>query len=91
MVNDKKVVDSRNLIPVGSDEEWTLLPGDEVLVYAPYLPTNAEYRKHLMAWKGPFFVSKEIASDVFEVLGMGSRVPTTYHCSKLKRYQRPDP
>ena len=62
-----------------------------MLVYAPYLPTNAEHRKHLMAWKGPFFVSKEIASDVFEVLGMGPRVPTAYHRSKLKWYQRSDP
>ena len=61
-----------------------------MLVYAPHLPTNAEHRKHLMAWKGPFFVSKEIASDVFEVLGMGPEIPTAYHRSKLKRYQRPD-
>ena len=90
LVKDERVVDSRNLIPAGSDEEWTLLPGDEVLVYAPYLPTNAEHRKHLMAWKGPFFVSKEIASDVFEVLGMGPGIPTAYYRSKLKRYHRPD-
>ena len=90
LASDERVVDSRNLIPAGSDEDWTLLPGDEVLVYAPYLPTNAEHRKHLMAWKGPFFVSKEIAQDVFEVLGMGPGIPTAYHRSKLKRYQRFD-
>ena len=60
LVNDEKVVDSRNLIPAGSDEEWTLLSGDEVLVYAPYLPTNAEHRKHLMAWKGPFLCPRRL-------------------------------
>ena len=87
---DEKVADSRNLIPAGSDEVWSLLPGDEVLVHAPYLPTNAEHRKHLMAWKGPFFVSKEIATDVYEVLGMGPGIPTAYHRSKLKRYHRPE-
>ena len=86
---DEKVADSRNLIPAGSDEVWSLLLGDEVLVHAPYLPTNAEHRKHLMAWKGPFFVSKEIATDVYEVLGMGPGIPTAYHRSKLKRYHRP--
>ena len=91
LARDEQVVDSRNLIPVGSDEVWSLLPGDEVLVYAPYLPTNTEHRKHFMAWKGPFFVSKEIAADVFEVAGMEAGVPTAYHRSKLKRYQRPDP
>ena len=88
---DEQVADGRNLIPVGSDEVWSLLPGDEVLVYAPYLPTNTEHRKHFMAWKGPFFVSKEIAADVFEVVGMEAGVPTAYHRSKLKRYERPDP
>ena len=91
LASDERVADSRNLIPAGSDEIWSLLPGDEVLVYAPYLPTNAEYRKHLMAWKGPFVVSKEIAADVFEVLGMEAGIPTAYHRTKLKRYQRPDP
>ena len=55
LARDEQVVDSQNLIPVGSDEVWSLLPGDEVLVYAPYLPTNTEHRKHFMAWKGPFF------------------------------------
>ena len=91
LVRDEQVADSRNLIPAGSDEVWSLLPGDEVLVYAPYLPTNTEHRKHFMAWKGPFFVSKEIAADVFEVVGMEAGVPTAYHRSKLKRYERPDP
>ena len=57
-----------------------------MLVHAPYLPTNAEHRKHLMAWKGPFFVSKEIATDVYEVLDMGPGIPIAYHRSKLKRY-----
>ena len=88
---DEQVADSRNLISVGSDEVWSLLPGDEVLVYAPYLPINTEHRKHFMAWKGPFFVSKEIAADVFEVVGIEAGVPTAYHRSKLKRYERPDP
>ena len=55
LAHDEQVVDSRNLIPVGSDEVWSLLPGDKVLVYAPYLPTNTEHRKHFVAWKGPFF------------------------------------
>ena len=32
-----------------------------------------------MAWKGPFFVLKEIAADVFEVAGMEAGVPTAYH------------
>ena len=49
LVRDEQVADSRNLIPAGSDEVWSLLPGDEVLVYAPYLPTNTEHRKHFMA------------------------------------------
>ena len=87
---DEKVADSQNLIPVGSDEVWSLLLGDEVLVHAPYLSTNAEHRKHLMAWKGPFFVSKEIATDVHEVLRMGLGIPTAYHGSKLKRYYHPE-
>ena len=52
---DEQVADGCNLISVGSDEIWSLLPGDEVLVYAPYLPINTEYRKHFMVWKGPFF------------------------------------
>ena len=90
LANDEKAVNSRNLIPVGSDEAWSLLPGDEVLVYAPYLPVNAEHRKHLMAWKGPFVVSKQMAPDVFEVIGMEAGVPSAYHRSKLKRYQRLD-
>ena len=65
-------------------------PGDEVLVHAPYLPINVDHRKHLMAWKGPFVVSKEIAPDVYEILGMEAAVPTAYHRSKLKRYLRMD-
>ena len=88
LAKDEKVVDSRNLIPVGSDDSWSLLPGDEVLVHAPYLPIKAEYRKHLMAWKGPFVVAKEIAPDVFEIVGMEAGVSSAYHRSKLKRYQR---
>ena len=84
LARDEQVVDSRNLIPAGSDEVWSLLPGDEVLVYASYLPMNTEYRKHFMAWKGPFFVSKEIAADVFEVAGMEAGVPTAYHRFKAK-------
>ena len=91
LARDEQVADSRNLIPVGSDEVWSLLPGDEVLVYAPYLPTNTDHCKHFMAWKGPFFVSKEIAADVFEVAGIEAGVPIAYHRSKLKRYKRPDP
>ena len=90
LANDERVVDSRNLIPVGTDEEWSLLPGDEVLVHAPYLPVNTEHRKHLMAWKGPFVISKEIAPDVVEITGMGAGVSSAYHRSKLKRYQRLD-
>ena len=88
---DEQVADSRNLIPAGSDEMWSLLPGDEVLVHAPYLSTHTDYRKHFMAWKGPFRVSKEIAEDVFEIQGMEAGVPTAYHRSKLRRYFRPDP
>ena len=60
-------------------------------MHAPYLPTHADYRKHLMAWKGPFSIAKEIAEDVFEVIGMEAGVPTAYHRSKLKRYHRADP
>ena len=90
LANDERVADSRNLIPAGADEEWTLLPGDEVLVHAPYLPVNAEHRKHLMAWKGPFIVAKEMAPDVFEIAGMEAGVPTAYHRSKLKPYRRLD-
>ena len=90
LANDERVVESRNLSPVGSDEPWSLLPGDEVLVHAPYLPTNVEYRKHFMAWKGPFVVVKEIAPDAFELAGMEAGVPTAYHRSKLRRYLRQD-
>ena len=36
-------------------------------------------------------MSKEIAANVFEVVGIKARVPTAYHHSKLKRYERPDP
>ena len=70
---------------------WSLLPGDEVLVHAPYLSTHMDHPKHFMAWKGPFFVSKEIAEDVFEITGMEAGIPTAYHRSKLKRYYRHDP
>ena len=90
LASDERITDSRNLIPAGSDEIWSLLPGDEVLVYAPYLPTNAEHRKHLMAWKGPFVVAKELAPDVFEIQGMEAGIPTAYHRTKLKKYQRPE-
>ena len=90
LANDERVVESRNLAPVGSDEPWSLLPGDEVLIHAPYLPTNVEYRKHFMAWKGPFVVVKEIAPDAFELAGMEAGVPTVYHRSKLRRYLRQD-
>ena len=89
--HDEQVADGRNLIPIGSDEVWSLFPGDDMLVYAPYLPTNTEHRKHFMAWKSPFFVSKEIAADVFEVVSMEASVPTAYHHSKLKCYERPNP
>ena len=44
-----------------------------------------------MAWKGPFLVSKEIAKDIFEILEMGAGVLTTYHQSKLRKYNHPDP
>ena len=33
LTKDEGVVESHNLIPVGSDELWTLLPGDEVLMH----------------------------------------------------------
>ena len=36
-------------------------------------------------------MSKEIAADVFEVVGMEAGVPTAYHRSKLKCYEQPDP
>ena len=36
-------------------------------------------------------MSKEIAANVFEVAEMEAGVPTAYHCSKLKRYERPNP
>ena len=36
-------------------------------------------------------MTKEIAEDVFEVIGMEAGVPTAYHRSKLKRYLRHDP
>ena len=91
LAKDEQVVDSRNLIPVGSDELWTLLPGEEVLVHAPYLPVNTEYRKHFMAWKGPFVVVKEMAPDAYELAGTAKGVPTVYHRSKLRRYHRQDP
>ena len=91
LARDERVVDSRNLIPPGSDELWTLLPGDEVLVHAPYLPVNTEYRKHFMAWKGPYVVVKEIAPDAYELAGTVKGVPTVYHRSKLRRYNRHDP
>ena len=91
LTRDEQVVDSRNLIPAGSDEIWLLLPGDEVLVHAPYLSTHTDHPKHFMAWKGPFFVSKEIAEDVFEIAGMEAGIPMAYHRSKLKRYHRHDP
>ena len=37
LAKDETAVEARNPIPMGSDELWTLLPGDEVLVHAPYL------------------------------------------------------
>ena len=49
LAQDEKVAESRNLIPVGSDKSLSLLPGDEVLVHAPYLPVKVDYRKHFMA------------------------------------------
>ena len=55
LARDEQVVDSRNLILVGSDEVWSLLPGDEVLVYAPYLPTNTEHREALHGLERPVF------------------------------------
>ena len=89
---DEQVADSRNLIPAGSDEMWSLLPGDEVLVHAPYLLDSIRTIAST-SWpgRGPFRVSKEIAEDVFEIQGMEAGVPTAYHRSKLKRYFRPDP
>ena len=88
LTKDEGVVESRNLIPVGSDELWTLLPGDEVLVHAPYLPVHMDYRKHSMAWKGPFVVVKEIAPDAYELAGLAKGTPTVYHRTKLKQYLR---
>ena len=91
LARDEQVAERRNLIPAGSDEEWSLLPGDEVLVYAPHLSTHVDFRKHFMAWKGPFLIAKEIAEDVFEVVGMEAGVPTAYHQDKLRKYHRLDP
>ena len=88
LAKDEQVVDSRNLIPVNADDEWMLLPGDEVLIHAPYLPVNVEYRKHFMSWKGPYVVVKEIAPDAYELAGTAKGVPTVYHRTKLRRYLR---
>ena len=88
LARDESVVEARNPIPMGSDELWTLLPGDEVLIHAPYLPVNTEYRKHFMSWKGPFVVVKEIVPDTYELTGTAKGVPTMYHRSKLRRYLR---
>ena len=59
-----------------------------MLIHAPYLPTHVDYRKHFMAWKGPFVIVKEIAPDTFELTGTEAGVPTVYHRSKLRRYLR---
>ena len=88
LAQDEKVVESRNLILVGLDESWSLLPGDEVLVYAPYLSVKVDYRKHFMAWKGPFVVAKEIAPNVFELIGIEAGTPSVYYCTKLRPYVR---
>ena len=88
LAKDEAVTESRNLIPVGSDELWSLLPGDEVLVHAPYLPVHMDFRKHSMAWKGPYVVVKEITPDAYELTGLAKGTPTVYHRTKLKRYLR---
>ena len=62
-----------------------------MLVHAPYLPINTEYRKHFMAWKGPFVVVKEMAPDAYELAGTAKGVPMVYDRSKLRRYHRQDP
>ena len=70
LAKDEAVTESQNLIPVGSDELWSLLPGDKVLVHAPYLPVHMDFRKHSMAWKGPYVVVKEITPDAYELTGL---------------------
>ena len=57
-----------------------------MLVYAPYLPVHMDFRKHSMAWKGPYVVVKEITPDAYELTGLAKGTPTVYHRTKLKRY-----
>ena len=59
---DEKVADSRPLIHL-PDAPDTFIPGDEVLLYAPYLPLIADHRKHVVIWKGPFVVLREVTAD----------------------------
>ena len=89
---DEKVADSRPYIHL-PDSPDSYIPGDEVLLYAPYLPINAEHRKHIVVWKGPFVIVREITSDTYELTGLEKTLPTVYHKSKLRKYhrtQRPD-
>ena len=84
---DEKAADAKPYIhlPESSD---SFVPGDEVLLYAPYLPTFAEHRKHVVIWKGPFIILREITEGAYELTGIEKTLPTVYHRSKLRKYHR---
>ena len=91
LANNYKTIEQRDLALNSRDYAEKLVPGDEVLLLAPYLVPEGSLRKHAFRWKGPYLVNKEITDGAFELLGTDPGVPTVYHASKLRRYVRSDP
>ena len=59
---DEKAADAKPYMHL-PDSSDSFIPDDEVLLYAPYLPLQAEHRKHVVIWKGPFIVLREITAS----------------------------
>ena len=87
LVADEKAADTKPYVHL-PDHSDSFIPGDEVLLYAPYLPLQAEHRKHVVTWKGPFIILREITAGAYELTGIEKTLPTVYHQSKLRKYNR---
>ena len=87
LVADEKAADTKPYVHL-PDHSDSFIPGDEVLLYAPYLPLQAEHRKHIVTWKGPFIILREITAGAYELTGIEKTLPTVYHQSKLRKYNR---
>ena len=85
LVADEKATDTKPYVHL-PDHSDSFIPGDEVLLYVPYLPLQAEHRKHVIIWKGPFIILREITAGAYELTGIKKTLPTVYHQSKLYEY-----